>query len=291
MKYIIHFFKENNRNMDINQLLIFFSNYKEITTETKGDECYFHYQDNVLNNSFDFIFSQKSTILDLHKLSPKFLDVKFRFEVDPFIPSFKVKSIFDIVLKLTKTFDLYIYNYLLRDVYKCSYQALFATYQLFNKAYYRKNRDFLKDFIGIEETKLNTILRYQYEIKDLEYYFKDDDILVPEGRFVLDKNSTECLFMIDVVMNVNTVFPPYLDIIKFEYEGNDYYFDYGIIKEELSKILIYIPGALKDTNQINPKKIKKFYKYLVKNLKYSLNIELENITNQNIIEKISLDKE
>ena len=79
--------------MDINQLLIFFSSYSEITTENRGDECIFHYQDNILNNSFDFIFSQKSTIQDLHKLSPRFLDVKFRFEVDPFIPTFKVKNI------------------------------------------------------------------------------------------------------------------------------------------------------------------------------------------------------
>ena len=291
MKYIIHFLKENNRNMDMNQLLIFFSSYKEISTETKGDECYFHYRDNVLNNSFDFIFSQKSTIMDLHKLNPKYLDVKFRFEIDPFIPTYKVKSIFDIVLKLTKTFDLYIYNYLLKDVYKCTSQALFATYQLFNKAYYRKNKDFLVDFIGVEEQKLNSILRYQYEITDLENFFQEEDIIIPEGKFVLEKNTRECLFMIDVNLNVNSVFPPYLDVLKFSYEEVEYCFDFKAIKPIVQKYLAYIPGAMKETYQILTKNVKKFYKVLIKSIKKAPKIEVEDIVDKNIIEKITLDKE
>lgn len=291
MKYIIHFFKENNRNIDINQLLLFFETYKEISLEEKEDECYFHYQDNILNNSFDFIISKKSTVIDLHKLNPKYLDVKFRFEVDPFIPTFKMKSIFDIVLKLTKLFDIYIFNYLLKDVTSCSRETLFATYQLFNKAYYRKNKDFLKDFISIEGEKLNTILKYQYEINQLEEIFKEEEIVIPEGKFVMDIMTEDIYYAIDVESNVNTVFPPFLDYIYYKIADNEYLFNYHVIKEDLKKYFIYIPGAIKETYYINPKKVKKIGKYFQKNLKKSLNIKLEVIKNRKIIEKINLEKE
>ena len=76
--FVLHFFKEKSRSFDYERLLSFFdevSEAKMADVSEASSEVRIEYRHPVLKTKADFIISRKSTVADIYKLDPQFLDV------------------------------------------------------------------------------------------------------------------------------------------------------------------------------------------------------------------------
>lgn len=267
-KFILHFFKERRRDFDYERLLSFFEAFPEISLDNShNNEFKILYRHPILNSSADFVISKKSTIRELYKLNPQYLDVNFRLEIPLLTPNFSVKIIFDIVKDLVKEFEFSCYHELFEDVLPFRLEVVMRVFEISKQQFKEKFGYLLEGYYYCPEKKLNECLKYVNEQYDLHRYYKEQDVVVP-NYFVSIGKDDKVHFMMEWKEGTRVLFPPHIDFIYYRFGLETKILPYDEVMAKISKFTENVPGFIENTKVISLKRISKVIK-IVKKTKFT----------------------
>lgn len=282
--FVLHFFKEKSRAFDYERILSFFDDVQEAqlgeVSETSS-EVRMEYRHPILKTKADFVISRKSTVTDIYKLDPQFLDVNFRLEMPLMTPFYGAKKVFSIVERLCKEFNFSIYHDMFEDVLHFKMEVVEKVFDIVRKAYKDKYGYQLKNYHSFNDQRLNDCLKYVDEQYDLHRYYKELDIYVPNYFVVLDE-AEKVHFAIEWRDNTLTLFPPHIDYVYFRTGLEQKVIPYHELMAKIDKMTTGVPGFLQNTKVIEPKHLKKVMK-IIKKTKFTpingalIHIELDQV--------------
>ncbi|MDY0346511.1 MAG: hypothetical protein RBQ70_02465 [Acholeplasma sp.] len=277
--FLLHFFKEKSRSFDYERLLSFFDEVSEAkmadVSETSS-EVRIEYRHPVLRTKADFIISRKSTVHDIYKLDPQYLDVNFRLEMPLMTPFYSAKKVFDIVDKLCKEFNFAVYHNLFEDVLKFKMEVVEKVFDIDRKKYREKYGYQLTNYYYYPDHKLNDCLKYVDEQYDLHRYYKELDVYVP-NYFVVVDDQDKVHFTVEWRENTLTLFPPHIDYIYYRVGLENKILPYDEVMAKIEKMTVSVPGFLQNTKVIEHKALKKVMKILKKSKFTPINQSLVHI--------------
>ena len=282
--FVLHFFKEKSRAFDYERILSFFDDIQEASlgeVSESSSEVRMEYRHPILKTKADFVISRKSTVTDIYKLDPQFLDVNFRLEMPLMTPFYGAKKVFNIVEKLCKEFNFAIYHDMFEDVLPFKMEVVEKVFDIVRKAYKDKYGYQLKDYHTFNDQKLNDCLKYVDEQYDLHRYYKELDIYVPNYFVVLDEDQ-KVHFSVEWRENTVTLFPPHIDYVYFRSGIEQKIMPYHEIMAKIDKMTTGVPGFLQNTKVVEPKHLKKVMK-IIKKTKFTpingalVHIELDQV--------------
>ena len=138
-QFNIHFFKERNRNIDLEVLIQFFEGIEGFKVEMDNQSVRFLYTHPKLGHQAKFLITPKSQVPDIYRLSPKFLDLNFHLEMPLLMPNYIANQLFDLVKKICQRFDFHIYNEMFEDVLSYKQEVVMKVFKMLKQAYIDKN--------------------------------------------------------------------------------------------------------------------------------------------------------
>ncbi|MDD4203509.1 MAG: hypothetical protein PHF62_00135 [Acholeplasmataceae bacterium] len=264
--FILHFFKEKTRQFDYERLLSFFNDVPEATiidTDDASSELRIAYRHPILKSSADFVVSRRSTVQDIYKLDPHFLDVNFRLEVPLLTPTYSSNIIFEITQKLCKEFNFSTYNALYEDVMPFRFEVVSRGFEIAKQNFKDKFSYQLDNYYSYPQIKLNECLKYVNEQYDLHRYYKEQNVYVPNYFVVVDEQN-KVHFTMEWAENTRTLFPPHVDFIYYRSGLETSILPYDEVMAKIEKYTTNVPGFIENTKVIEPKQTKKVNKALKK---------------------------
>lgn len=277
VKYVLHFFKEQTRQFDFEQMLSFFDEIPEAREDANNGEYTNQfkilYNNPILASKAEFILTNKSVVRDLHRLNPRFLDVNMRVEIPVTTTSFAANFIFEIVKKLCEEFDFYVYNEHFKDVIELRMPTVIRSFEMTKEAFKEKYNYLLDDIYFCPQDKLNDILKYVNEQYSLQRYYRDQEVYVPNYYIVVDENKN-LYFSIHWQEGKLTVFPPHLDYVYYNTNNSTKttIIPYHELIAKIEKLTTNVPGFLENTKVIENKKNRKKVASALKKAKFT-NVE------------------
>ncbi len=255
----IHFFKERTREIDPDRLIAYFDGIEGMTVEMDENSVRFNFLHPRLKYRARFLLTPKTHVPDIYRLNPKFLDINFHLEIPILTPDYFANYLFELVKKVSATFNLHIYNEMLEDVQPFRLETLKKVFRLVKDAYMEKNPILLSDYCVLSKDRLQSILRYQDDQYDLQKYYKELGTYVPMYHFVR-QDQGDVRIAVEWKEQTLTVFPPHLDMLLYRQNDQIKVIDYGEIKNLIDKYLEDVPGFIKGTRVLPRKNMKKVHK-------------------------------
>lgn len=285
-KFVLHFFKEKSRSFDYERILSFFDEIAEselAPVDENSSEVRILYRHPILKSKADFVITKKSTVTDIYKLDPHYLDVNFRIEIPLLTPYYSVAKIIRIIEKLCKEFNFAIYHDLFEDVLQFKYEVVEKVFDIVKRTYKEKHGYQLTDYYYYPENRLNDCLKYIDEQYELHRYYKELDIYVP-NYFVTVDEQDRVHFTIEWKENTLTLFPPHIDYVYYRSGFDNKILPYDEVMAKIEKFTQAVPGFLQNTKVIESKNSKKVFKILKKSKFTAITTSLIRIDLEQVID-------
>lgn len=285
MKFKYYFFKENTRNFDRADLLEYLNETKYITLdmETREAEKIAYYNNEDISLKAQFIIAEKSTISS-EKISPQYLDVNIRVEIDLLYPSYKLNKILNIVETICKRYNLMIFNETFKDVMPFKREICIKAYQLIKSAYKNKNEEEFMEYSKMDSLTLEHVYQYIEQRDHLKEMYKDDNAEPVEFEFYR-KPGARNAYVAAKWDGLNPFIIPQ--------DAQLFIYDDGIIRKVISfscllkninKYLEVIDSGLFTIYMLNPKAVKKVRKNITKGKYPEPQVTLKMVDLNNILD-------
>ncbi len=245
-QFNIHFFKEKSRQIDLEQLIMFFENIEGFKVEMDEQSVRFLYLHPRLNYRALFMITPKSQVPDIYRLNPKFLDLNFHLELSILTPNYVATQVFEIAKKVCERFDVSVYNEMFEDVLSFKMDTVLKVFTMLKDAYMDKNPIILNDYYYLTTDKLNAIYRYLDDYQELQKYYQELNTYVPQYHF-FSTNNKKLAIGIEWKEGSMTVFPTHVDFIFYRIENAIKVYDAKQVFELIDKYLVDVPGFIKGT--------------------------------------------
>jgi hypothetical protein len=258
----IHFFKEKSRVIDIDALMTYFEK-KQYTQEMNDTYLRFHYEHPTLHTKFYFTLTPKSTVPDIYRLNPKFLDVNFEISLPIVMSSFMLEIALKEIASFSKYFNLSLYHPLYEDVSPYDEGMIVEVFYMFQKAYVNKNPEYLKPYTRIPKDTLYAMSTYTNDMQSLKEYFNDVDIFVPKYQVITCDHDIIIGFMWNI--DVITVIPPLVNVCFYRLYDDIVMIEIQHLEPILETYFAKVPGTISGTRVLIKKyrnKVNAFMKKL-----------------------------
>lgn len=262
-QFNIHFFKEKTRQIDLEQLIVFFENIEGFKVEMDEQSVRFIYVHPRLGYKALFMMSPKSQVPDIYRLNPKFLDLNFHLELPILTPNYVALQVFELAKKVSERFNFAIYNEMFENVLAFKMDTVFKVFTMLKDAYMEKNPIILNDYYYLSTDKLHLIYRYLDDYQELQKYYQELNTYVPRYHF-LTTNNKKLALAIEWKEHTLTLFPIDLDYIFYRVDQTIKVYDAKEVFELIDKYLIDVPGFIKGTKVMTKKTAKKVHKIIRK---------------------------
>jgi hypothetical protein len=277
----IHFFKEKSRMIDIEHLIAFFESRDDFHVEMDEQSVRMIYEHPTLEQKALYTLTPKSTVPDIYRLSPRYLDVNFQFEVPILSPNMVVYEHFKWIEQLCRTFHFYVYHPLFEDVLPYREDILKEVYKLVKDAYRDKHPELMSQYVALDSTMMYAMLSYQGHIEAIQSHLGSENVT---PGYMLKKTERELLVGIKVIEGQQVVLPPYLNTIFLFHDTQVTIYHITPVMPQLLKLLQKVPGAIEGTMMLSKKTTPKFYKLLKKIKPLQLKEGLESISIKQLID-------
>lgn len=258
----VHFFKENNRNIDVESVFSFFTYELGFTADTNDANVTFVFEHPTLHIKCIFMITQKTTVPDIYRLNPKYLDINVHFEMPVMTTSFMANKFFKFIEKFAKKFHLYIYHPLFEDVLSYHYDVLYQVFMMLKDASLKKDMSLLKPYEVIDSNILYHIYKYSDDLHDLKQYYDDVDTFV--SPYTLTKCYDQMYIGFHWYDNQPTVIPPYVNVCYYHIGDAVKIIHYLDVEKAIDKHTVKVPGTIEGTKVVPKKLIPKVMKILKK---------------------------
>lgn len=279
MMYKIHFFKQGNRNFDNKRLYEYLKSYYKISDISTDKENIYQIINENTNLEIYLYSNSKSYINDIFRINPEYLDINFRLEVDILTSTYNIEIVFNLIRRITKEFNLFIYNELFKNVSNFSIDLLRTSFNKIKQAYKTKYVDRL-NYYYLDSQKLYDIDKFFDEIDEIYNNFNEDTEIV-KPKFLLDENN-KVLISLDWKEQQAIIFPPFLDLIIYQIGNKVLIIKANIVFQTIEKYINDLPGFSKGAYYISKKNSKKCKKLISKLSNVQLDINLKYLPYKNI---------
>lgn len=259
-----YFFKENNRNYDVSDLLAFFSAIPNITIDKQKEDRRILYKNSLLNFSADFVISSKSVVSNLQRLNPKYLDVNIRLEMDILLQEYKLEILTNIVEAMCKRFSFFVYNEVFEDVSPYRRTMLLKAFQMVKEAYKKTYEDEISKYYKLDPINLNGIYSYIEQRENFVKLYATEKIIPLEYLFYGQKGMRQAFISVKWNGVSPFVMPPNVDIITIYENKTVRMIPYKEFESKVSKYLKPVPSNIFGMSVATPKTIKKIHSILLK---------------------------
>lgn len=282
----LHFFKEKSRQIDIDLLLNYFRELEGFHTEMDEKSVRFSYEHQTLYVGYQYSITPRSTVPDIFRLSPNYLDVNIHVDIPILTSDFMYQQFLKAIDTFTRTFKLFIYHPLFEDVMPFRYELLTEVYHMMKAKYIEKHHEEMKEYVFIDQKMLYKMLKYEDDIINLKTYYKDILTFVPKYQLLF--NGKTLIQAIEIQDGMLTVIPPEINTIFIRMKDQTLKaFDYASIAKKVENLLNKVPGTIEGTNVLLKKHVPKFYKILKKATIKDIDSTFYSIRSSKLLEKES----
>jgi len=261
-QFRVHFFKENNQTIDIEAIFAFFQYELGFSVDADETNARFIFEHKTLHLKCLFMITPKTTVPDIYRLSPKYLDINVHFDMPLMTSSYMANQFFKFIEAFSRKFHLYIYHPLFEDVLSYQYDVLNQVFKMVKEASIRKDMSLLEPFEVIEQHILFHIFKYSDDLMDLKDYYDDVD------TFVSGYELTKCHDHLHIGFhwydNQPAVIPPFVNVCYFHIVDTVKIINYLDIEMLIDKYTVKVPGTIEGTKVIPKKLLPKAIKVLKK---------------------------
>lgn len=283
-QFIIHFFKEKTRQIDIDLLLNYFRDLENFTTEMDETSVRFSYEHSTLHLGYQYTITPRSTVPDIYRLSPNYLDVNIHVDLPLLMSDFMFQHFLKSIEKFVKTFKLFIYHPLFEDVMPFRYELLNEVNHMVKTKYIQKNHEALKEFVFVDAKVLYKMLKYEDDIIQLKNYYQDINVYVPKYQLLYD--GSHLIRAIEIQEGMLTVVPPEINTVFIRTKDQLLKaYDFHSISKKVDALLIKVPGTIEGTNVLLKKHVSKFYKLLKKMPVLNIDGSYHSIRSSKLLER------
>lgn len=270
---------ENERKIDVELLNQFFEEYSDCNIKKNNTEL----QAKLKNNKFGYelLFNKVNRIAapNIWKLDPKFVNTNLIVDIEEIYSTFVFGKIFEVIKKLAKQFDLYLYHESLEKITDCDLKV----YQnVYNKL--RDENNQLASYTKAPKEVVIELSSYNDKLENLRTIYEAELIEIPEYIYFKNQDN-ELRLAISWDEGSRTVFPPYIDYVLYNTDKGQEIYPFNQIKELLLKDLVELKEFSKNALKLDVSKINKVSK-LMKKFKFNeMTEELTKINFTDIIDK------
>ncbi len=215
---IIHFFRKRiSERLDYAELLDeYFCSVPNCTITSNDDMVDIA----ILEPSFDFTYhyfiTNRTRVINMYRLNPDYVNTNILIDIPAVLPKFLIRRMLQSVDELCKRFDLFIYHDYVKDITDFNMFDLLAVLARELHDYVANNQG---PYYYMEQEKLMTACSYLHIMKDISEVMTVDAMILPYD-VLYDKETKEVVLSITWQVGAPTVFPPVLDYVYVEEEGN-----------------------------------------------------------------------
>ena len=215
---VIHFFRERiKERINWSDVLdVFFSQIPNCNITSDDEQVDIA----ISEPSFDFVYhfyiTKRSRVNSIYKLSPEYVNTNIFLEIPKLIPTFLVRKMLRVAADLAKRFELFVYHEHVQDITNFVMLDLLAYIGKETNEYVNNNPD---TYYYMDQRTLSTACTYLQIMSDISDSLKVDAVLSPyDIRY--DKEQGKVVLTMVWQAGEPTVFPPLLDFIYIEEDGN-----------------------------------------------------------------------
>ena len=283
-QFRLHFFKEKTRLIDIDLLIHYFRELDDFKTEMDETSVRFSYVHSTLYIGYQYTITPRSTVPDIYRLSPNYLDVNMHLDLPILMSHFMLQEFLKAVEKFTKTFKLFIYHPLFEDVMPFKYELITEVHGMMKSTLIQKRHDVIKEYVFVDDKQLFKMLKYENDITQLKDYYKDIVTFVP--KYQLLHNDKKLIIGIEIQDGILTVIPPEINVIFVRMKDQTLKaFDFHAISNKVMPLLVKVPGTVEGTHVLLKKYLNKFYKILKKASVVDIDASYRSVKSSKLLEK------
>lgn len=286
MKFKYYFFKENTRTFDKADLLEYLNDtkYMSLDMDSRETEKIAYYNNEDINLQAQFILGEKSVVKNTQKLSPKYLDLNIRVEIELLYPNYKLGKILNIIEIICKRYNFCVYCEVFSDVMPYNRKKMIQAYQMIKQVYKEKNEEEFMHYAKIEPQTLEHVYQYIEQRDYLKETYKEFNADPLQFEFYRRPGSRQAY-----------ICSKWDGLDPFIVPGDTQLFVYddGIVRKvirfdellkNINKMLQIIDTGLFNIYMLNPKFLKKVKKNIIKTKYPELQITLKDIELKDILD-------
>ncbi len=279
MVFRYYFFKEQDRNYDLADLIAFFQAVPNISLEKVGSERRMNYVNEMLDFKATFVISDKSILksANLVSIDPKYLDLNIYVEFNLLLANYKIELVVDIIENLCKRFKFCVYNEVFEDVLPFRRMLLLKAFEKVKEAYKSKYEDEIAEYNKLEPMVLNSVYKYLENKSSLKNIFKEDKIVPLDYIFYKKLGSRRAYVGVKWDGYTPFIIPSNVDLLVIYENGNNRFIHYKEFEAKIIKVLKPVESDLFGLCYITYKDMKKVRKELVKGKFSAINQNVELI--------------
>ncbi|MGL4949376.1 MAG: hypothetical protein ACRC5M_03255 [Anaeroplasmataceae bacterium] len=291
MKFKFYFLKEDKRDYDKADLLELLYSNKYITVSenkdglNKGPEYICEYKNDSLNSSCNLILDTKSVIPNIHKIDPKYLDVKIRLEVDVLSNEYFLDKVLDLIEVMCRRFQFVVFNEIFDQPIPFKRATMLKSFEIIKATYKKENEEEFRNYYKLEKNVLAAVYDYFDNEDHLNSIYANFDTRVLPITFHRVNGSRSCYVCSTWDGESNFILLSNSHIFQYKDNSLIKYIEFKEMFDKIKKYLILVQDTdVLGLYRLNPK-YKKKVKKIIQKTKFSPNtLEFLNVDIKDVID-------
>ena len=215
---VLHFFRERVKDrIDFSDVIdVFFGELENCEITSDDDQVDIQITEPTFDFKYHFYITKRTRVTNIIKLNPSFVNTNILIEIPVLLPKFLVRKILKIVGDLCKRFELSIYHDMISDIQPFSMLDLLTH---IDKETYIYKEQHPGKYYYLDQRTLTTACTYLQVIPEIAESLVVDTVISPYD-VLYDKETDKVVLSMSWQAGQPTVFPPLLDYVFVEEEGN-----------------------------------------------------------------------
>ncbi len=278
MLFRYYFFKEGSRRYDVADLITYLNANPYIDILNKNEsEKVAHYFNPTLDFACDFVIASKSSVPNIERLNPKYVEVNLRVEFDVTLPTYDVDLILNICEDICKMFNFYIYNEVFEDVSPFKRSLMLKAYDVVKLAYKNKYPIEIASYYRLDRENLNKVYDYLQQSSIISDLLKIDNVVVPKITFYCVEGKRRVYTAIEINPIDPFVFPLFVDMVRVVTTEEQFFISSEELYNHTKKCFHPIESSIAGLYYTTQKEIRKVNKIINKTSFSPLILELKKV--------------
>lgn len=215
---VIHFFRERiKERIDFSDVIdVFFGELENCEITSDDDQVDISITEPTFDFKYHFYITKRTRVTNIIKLNPSFVNTNILVDIPVLLPKFLVRKILKIVGDLCKKFELAIYHDMINDIQPFSMLDLLTN---MDKETYMYIENHPGKYHYLDQRTLTTACTFLQVIPEIAESLVVDTVISPYD-VLYDKEEDKVVLAMTWQAGQPTVFPPLLNYIFIEEEGN-----------------------------------------------------------------------
>lgn len=236
-----------------------------------------HYFNPTLDFACDFIIATKSSVPNIERLNPRYVEVNLKVEFNVLLPTYDVDVILNMCEDICKMFNFYVYNEVFEDVSPFGRSLMLKAFDIVKLAYKNKYPQDVANFYRLDKETLGKVYDYLQQSSIISDLLKVENVIVPKITFYAVDGKRKIYTAIEIDAAEPFVFPLFVDMVRIVNSEHDMFISSEELYAQTHKLFHPIESSISNLYYTMPREIKKINKILNKANFSPLILELKKV--------------